>query len=159
MLFLIILIVALILIGLFMPKQKRSRALAPPNFSWRKLLTEAECFFFQHLREALPSYVLICPKVRLADILKPNGSWREQFNRVSQKHIDFVLVDPSTWQIIAAIELDDRSHASEKARRDDQFKDAAFASAQIPLHRVRCASRYDVAALRAAIDRSINAAA
>ena len=56
---------------------------------------------------------MVCPKARLGDLLyvkkgtdKPMG-W---INKINRNHIDFVLCDPQTMQVVAAVELDDSSH-------------------------------------------------
>ena len=38
------------------------------------------------------------------------GDRLKYFNWISQKHVDFVLCDKDTMQILCAVELDDRSH-------------------------------------------------
>lgn len=117
------------------------------------LFTAAERAFLAVLDRAAGDDFLIFGKVRLADLLKPSkGLPRQQFlqalNRVTSKHVDFVLCDPDTYEIVAAIELDDRSHGSQNARSRDEFKNGALTAAGIPLLRVPVRRSYDVAELR-----------
>ena len=71
-------------------------------------------------------------------------------NRIHSKHVDFVLCASDTIRVIAAIELDDASHdRPDRVSRDD-FLDAAFDAAQLPL--IRFAARRQNA-LRDVVDK------
>ena len=67
---------------------------------------------------------------------------------VAMEHLDFVLSDPSTTAINAAIELDDKSHNRKSAKERDAFVSAVLATASIPLLRIPVARQYDVNSLR-----------
>ena len=56
-------------------------------------------------------------------------------NKINRSHIDFVLCDPQTMRPLAAVELDDKSHDSEKARQRDETKDKACQAAGLKLIR------------------------
>src|SRR5262245_27786766 len=79
----------------------------------RELLTPTEQSFFLALEQAVNRRYRIFCQVRIADVLKPKGSggsYWSAFNRISQKHFDFVLCDLQTFEVVMAIELDDQSH-------------------------------------------------
>jgi hypothetical protein len=110
------------------------------------LLSKAEFSFYRVLCQACAGSFVVCPKVRLGDLLyvkkgadKPMG-W---INKINRNHIDFVLCNPQTMQVVAAVELDDSSHDSEKARQRDEVKNKACASAGLPLFRFRAQRSYD----------------
>jgi hypothetical protein len=110
------------------------------------LLSKAEFSFYRVLSQAGDGSFVVCPKVRLGDLLyvkkgadKPMG-W---INKINRNHIDFVLCNPQTMQVVAAVELDDSSHDSEKARQRDEVKNKACASAGLPLFRFRAQRSYD----------------
>lgn len=112
------------------------------------LLTPGERRFEIALDRALPDGVRSCYKVRLGDVIDtPTGlrarERRIAWNRIAAKHLDFVLVDETTSRILAAIELDDRSHDRADRIARDEFVDAAMASAGVPLLRVKVVRRYD----------------
>lgn len=112
------------------------------------LLTPGERRFEIVLDRALPDGVRSCYKVRLGDVIDtPTGMQARErriaWNRIAAKHLDFVLVDEETSRILAAIELDDRSHERADRRTRDEFVDAALESAGVPLLRVRVVRRYD----------------
>jgi Protein of unknown function (DUF2726) len=80
--------------------------------------------------------VIVFPKVRVADVLKSTGDGRAGFNRISQKHVDYLLVSLPNFQPVMAIDLDGKSHGSQKQQARDAVKDQAFKSAGVPLVRV-----------------------
>ena len=115
------------------------------------LLSKGEFAFYRVLLSAIEGSMVVMVKVGLSDLLKvPRGTAGEQAlrNRVSQKHVDFVVCDEAGVRPLVVIELDDRSHRTEKARRRDAVKDAALAAAGLPLLRVPAARSYDAATLR-----------
>ncbi|MGA9453526.1 MAG: DUF2726 domain-containing protein, partial [Verrucomicrobiia bacterium] len=75
------------------------------------LLTPAERSFFGVLQQALGSDYHVFAKVRLADIVRPvrnpsRSGWQSAFNRITGKHVDFVLCDPARLGVVGVIELD-----------------------------------------------------
>lgn len=105
----------------------------------RSLLTKREFKFYKLLqKEAAAREMLICPKVGLKDLIEVTDKkhYMKYFAKISQKHVDFVLCDKE-MQVYFALELDDRSHDTEKAKEKDVFKDRAFKAAGIPLKRIR----------------------
>jgi hypothetical protein len=124
-----------------------------PYYSREFLLSKGELAFFNVLRLAIPADVMIAPKVRLSDLIACSAeAWKAGFGgRISQKHVDFVLVDSTSTAILLVIELDDRSHRQAKRRERDIFVDAAFAAAGIPILHVTAASNYDARQLRKTI--------
>lgn len=125
------------------------------------VLTPPERYFYTVLSSTLQGRVLIFPKVRIADILKVRRSigrkdfWKH-FSKISQKHIDFVLIDPKTFATIAAIELDDRSHSRFESRTTDNFKNHIMQQVGIPLHRFKVKRRYNRAEILEALNPSLN---
>jgi hypothetical protein len=82
-----------------------------PYFSRGYLLSKGEAAFFQVLRRSLPNGLFIAPKVRVSDLIGCNSAaWKQGFGgRISQKHVDFVLVDEVTTAFVVVIELDDQT--------------------------------------------------
>jgi len=108
------------------------------------LLTDAERRAYTQLRQLYGESVLICPKVRVVDVITPNTTIHPQrsrtftslFRQLSQWHLDFVLVDPSTFQIHCALELDDSSHQRADRMKRDRILNSAFLSAGVRLERL-----------------------
>lgn len=112
-------------------------------------LSPAERSFYAALVAALAEQAVICPKVRLGDILftTDKQSFWKHTNRISHKHVDFLICARETMRPLIAVELDDSSHQRESAQESDQFKDAAFQAAGLPLVRIRAQRNYVVGEL------------
>jgi hypothetical protein len=111
-----------------------------PHFSYaarESLLTPNELYAFQELRSVLPPNLHITIKPRLLDILDPGPDSKRttSFQRISQKHVDFLVIDVHSGRPVSAIEIDDRSHLRPERVGRDEFVNAAFAQARIPLIR------------------------
>ena len=108
------------------------------------LLTKTEhAFFVTLVREALKRRLLVCPKVRLEDIIfvtdKKN---RDKFRGyIKSRHVDFVLIN-AHCETVAAIELDDPSHEHNEAKKTDRFKNELFQKVKIPLIRIKTGTDY-----------------
>lgn len=112
--------------------------------SRRYLLSKNELAFFHVLTIAVRGGYYVFAKVRLADVVTVSADlWdKTPGRRISQKHLDFVLCERHSTRIIAAIELDDRSHAKPDRRRRDAFLNQVLLAARIPLFRQRAQSSY-----------------
>lgn len=110
-------------------------------------LTAAEQSFFGVLRQIVGDRFQICPKVNLGDVLfvkkGTDSSLRQTiFNKISRKHLDFVLLDPKTLVPVMAIELDDSSHKSASAIKRDSDKNKALNDAGLKLVRITAKRSY-----------------
>lgn len=123
-----------------------------------RLITAAELRFFRTLDQATGTQLRIYCMVRIADLLKVRygiqnrQSWQ---NKINCKHIDFVLCDPDTLEVLVAIELDDPSHNRPDRIKRDDFVNQAFKDAAIPLLRIPTADHYDVTTLRSDINKAL----
>ncbi len=111
---------------------------APPYRIRDDFLSPAEFSYYRVLKSVLGARATVCTKVRLADILfvaRPHEN-QAYLNRISSKHVDFLLCDSSTMTPVVAIELDDASHKREDRRQRDEFVDNALHAAGLPLVRV-----------------------
>ena len=112
------------------------------------LVTAAERSFLGCLDSVLPPEIRVFAKVRLADIFSvenntDRGDWRSAFNRIQSKHVDFILCRSDDLSPLAAIELDDKSHARRDRQERDEFLDELFATSKIRLLRVNAQRNYD----------------
>lgn len=117
------------------------------------LLTHAERSFYGVLCQAVNQRVLVFSKVRIADVLCTEKGLSPKtritaFNRISAKHFDFILCDPKTLRVLAAIELDDTSHTTPKVKARDRLVEGACNAAGLTLHRINVTRSYSVNALR-----------
>ena len=121
------------------------------------LLSKAERSFYGVLSQAVGDNALIFCKVRVADVLAPQkglnrSNWQQAFNKISAKHVDFLLCDPQDCAVKLAIELDDASHGSAIRQKLDAFLEQACESAGLPLLRIRAARGYGVADIRQQVE-------
>lgn len=101
------------------------------------LFTDTERRFYFLLMESLNGEFNVFAKVRVADVLTPNMKkkhWQGAFNKIKAKHFDYVLCDDNL-NILAAIELDDRSHQRADRIARDIFLNKACKTANVPLIR------------------------
>ncbi len=122
------------------------------------LLTEAERSFYGVLVRVVDGDLAVFPKVRLADLLwlpERARDRRAHLNRVTSKHVDFVLCERRTLAPLLAIELDDSSHRARERRRRDSFLDGALRAAGLPLLRVAARRRYPPGELAELVRRSL----
>jgi len=105
--------------------------------TWRHktLLTPAELSFFHVLSRVVQGSCLIVAKTQLADLF---GMRREHsaFEKIGQQHIDFLLCDPRTSEMLAAIEVDDHPREHPGRQERDRFMDRLFTWNHLPLIRV-----------------------
>lgn len=119
----------------------------------RDFLSKGERAFFRVLQQAVGRGGLVMAKVRLADLLIPAAGvgqqgWQAAFNRISAKHIDFVICGPDDVAPRLAIELDDASHRQATRKERDAFIEEACRSAGLPLLRIPAHRDYAMQELR-----------
>jgi hypothetical protein len=133
------------------PRRNATSAYRPRRY----LLTHNEAAFFRVLASLVGNRYQISCKVRLADIVTcSDRDWnRGHGNRIAQKHLDFVLSCPTSSRIVAAIELDDRSHRSRIRQERDLFLNRLCSRMAVPLLRVPACWEYDRDRVAAHLER------
>lgn len=113
----------------------------------RDFLSPAELNFYRILQTVVVDWAIVCPKVNLNDIFFTQtgdpGQNRSYRNRINRKHVDFLLCDPQTVKPILGVELDDKSHQRANRRKRDEFVDAVFSAAELPLIHIPVQRSYD----------------
>jgi hypothetical protein len=122
----------------------------------RELFSPAERSFLGVLEQALGERFRVMGKVRLGDLVQPaKGFSRSQqtgaWNRINQKHVDFVLCQPDTLAVAGVVELDDASHRRKDRSARDDFIDKALASAGIPIVHFAARRAYAVPEIKAGL--------
>jgi hypothetical protein len=105
------------------------------KYQAKPLLTPTEANFHRVLQSVSDQRCHILCKPRLADFLDHGGDLTA-FNKISQKHVDFLICRPDDWMPMLAIELDDASHERAAVKQRDMLVNAIFAQVSIPLVRV-----------------------
>ena len=112
-------------------------------------LTKTEIMFYQRLIEALPDLVVLA-QVPLSSFLKVDSTQidpkfsKRWFSPISQQSVDY-LICRKDFSIIAAVELDDKTHLNQDAIKRDHKKNHNLAAANVPLIRWHAESMPDKA--------------
>lgn len=144
-------------IAIHWPK-KDSNTESDSNLNYRvvdKFLSDAELSFYKVLLAAVPPGSVVFSKVRIADVLTPtedNKSYMSAFAKISAKHFDFIICSEDRLAILAAVELDDRSHQSKKAKSRDAIVNKACSSAKLPLIRIKARASYNIQDIKKEVD-------
>ena len=123
------------------------------RFKAKPMLTPNELEFLGRLEAAVPE-LRICPQVAMGSILDPDvprsdgKSYMRLRGMFAQKFVDFVAQDRKTGALVAIIELDDRTHSTDK----DAKRDAMLASAGYKSIRWQSKAKPDAAAIRSALN-------
>ena len=132
--------VALIIILKLLDQKKGTKINYREAYKARPLLTAHELQEYRKLKQyADAKGWLICPKVRLWDLIEPkksSGDRKTLENKIRSKHVDFVLVDPNL-KLIGVLELDDSTHDREDRKSRDSFVRDALEGAGITMIQTR----------------------
>jgi len=140
-------------------KLRKKDSDSTPYVAQKYLFTPSEQRFLRILDQSLAHDYLIFGKVRIADLLKTKYGLKKHekriaFNKISAKHVDFVICDAKSLSCLGVIELDDRSHLLPARQQRDRFVDAAFQSAGIPILHIPVQRYYRIAELQAKLERA-----
>jgi very-short-patch-repair endonuclease len=108
-------------------------------------LSPAEFSFYKVLASLLGERWTVQSKVRLADVFfvsRPNENI-SFFNRIAQKHLDFLVCDSASMKPVFGIELDDSSHRRSNRQVRDAFVEDVCKAAGLPLLRVPVQREYN----------------
>jgi hypothetical protein len=119
------------------------------TYKRRKLMTENEREFFARLVTALPDHYIF-PQVALSGLIEAASSNKQKAHgdrlRIAQQRADFVICDAGC-EVIAVVELDDRTHSATK----DQLRDSRLEQAGIRTIRFQSKNKPAPEAIRAAV--------
>lgn len=117
-------------------KEKKIEMIIKP----KNLFSKIELLFYNNLKKLLENEnIIILSKVRLLDLIDledKHENYLVLFNKISRKHIDFVITDEN-WEIKCLIELDDRSHQKKRVKINDEFKNDIFEKINVPIIRYK----------------------
>ena len=152
--FLIIVLVLLAAAVFIIAKLKRREGFDVGDGSWpfyaKKPLTQPEQILYHRLVSALPQHIVLA-QVQLSRVLgvKQGFNFNEWNNRINRMSLDFVVCHKDST-IIAAIELDDKSHEKTSRKEADDKKGKALSAAGVALIRWQASALPDEAAIRLA---------
>lgn len=100
------------------------------------LVNGSEKAAWHTLKQVFAEPYVICPKVRLEDIVHVKSlSEKEIFkarNRIKSRHVDFLVVD-NKWTPVLAVEVDGSSHWDASRVQRDVFVNSVLHGAGIPV--------------------------
>lgn len=152
---LIIALVLLAIVAIIFAKLKQHSGIGDGEVAWpfyaKKPLTQPEQVLYHRLVSALPDHIVLA-QVQLSRILgvKQGNNFHEWNNRINRMSLDFVVCGKDS-SIIAAIELDDKSHENASRKEADDKKNKALSSAGVKLVRWQVNALPDDAAIRLAL--------
>lgn len=131
----------------FLEKNKElAYAINHPYYLKSNVLTKAECKLFEIMLSeinkrlaCINKSIYIFPKVRIADFIEVQDALkfnREYFYKIAQKHIDYLIFDSSTFNLICAVELDDSYHYRADKIERDNFVNETLRGCGLTLFRV-----------------------
>jgi hypothetical protein len=136
-------------LSIFLPflgrSKKKTAAETLPYRVRDDFLSPAEFSFYKVLSSLGGTRLTVQSKVRLADIFfvaRPNENIAF-FNRIAQRHLDFLVCDARTMKPLLGIELDDSSHQRNDRQERDEFVEKVFQAAGLPLLRVPVQREYN----------------
>lgn len=129
------------------PKAKPS-----PYVKQEALFSPAERSFLGVLAQAFPQH-RVFGKIRLTDVVQVRSGLsasdrQAAFNRISQKHVAFVVCDTDSRNILCVVELDDKSHRVKSRQERDGFVEEALRAAGVPLLRFPAKASYALSDVR-----------
>lgn len=100
----------------------------------KTLLTSHEAVLYNRMTLIAQKYnLVICVKPRIADFISVTLNQYEKgtdfyryFNRISAKHVDFLLCNGFSLKPVLAVELDDGSHDKKHRMERDEFVDLVY---------------------------------
>jgi hypothetical protein len=137
LLFLLLLLVLAVVVAALL--RKRGSLSAGPAGPWpfhvRKLLSVPEQVLYHRLVKALPEHIVLA-QVQVSHVLgvKKGFNFHEWNNRINRLSYDFVVCAKDA-SVVAAIELDDRSHETAARAETDLKKERATSAAGLRLIR------------------------
>jgi len=156
---LIFVIFFIVLIGFIFLSKKLNKPITYRQSS--PLFSPAERSFFGVLESAISEEYRALGKIRVADILLPQKgldrkSWQIAFNKISAKHFDYAICKKDTLEVVAVVELDDKTHNKKSVQARDSFLNSACESANLTLIRFPARASYSIAEVTQKIENSLN---
>ncbi len=133
-----------------------------PYKKHERLFTAAERNFYFALKSAVGYRYTIFGKVRVADLVNVTQKTNDKrgfraLAKIAQKHVDFVLCDPNTLEIVCAVELNDASHERKDRIERDRFITQVFDHIGLPIAWFKARAAYDIAAIQQQIEHAVSA--
>ena len=145
--------VVLIVLAALKNKQGRAGAIGFPYQPAKTLFSAAERSFLGVLDQAVGPEHRVFGKVRVADValVKPGlgkSARQSALNRIAYKHFDFVVCRSTDLTVVCAVELNDKSHSSQRAQSRDDLIMKLCQAINLPLLTVPAKQAYSLQEVR-----------
>lgn len=149
--YILVAFVVVLAIVAYLVLSKRSPLSRNWPFYARKLLSAPEQVLYHRLVNTLPDHIVLA-QVQVSRVLgvKKGNNFHQWNNRINRLSYDFVVCTKDCT-VVAAIELDDKSHRNAKRAETDAKKERATKAAGTPLIRWQVNALPDAEAIRTAI--------
>lgn len=148
---LLLLIITAVTLLLYLKKQGllEGKGAMPWPFYVKKPLSQTEQVLYHRLVKALPDHIVLA-QVQVSRVLgvKKGSKSNEWNNRINRLSYDFVVCGKDST-VLAAIELDDKTHESTRRTTTDEKKNKATTDAGLRLIRWNVKSLPDESAIQA----------
>lgn len=153
---LLLLVLAFIAIIVLKKRSLLSSADAQWPFYAKRPLSQPEQVLYHRLVTALPEHIVLA-QVQVSRVLgvKKGFNFNEWNNRINRLSYDFVVCAKDST-VLAAVELDDKTHESKSRAETDKKKERATAAANVRLIRWHVKSLPDQTAIQAAFPQQPN---
>lgn len=145
----IVIVVVLLLVAIAVVAAGMKQTDSAGAYKRRKLMTENEREFFARLVQALPGHYIF-PQVALSGLIEASSTNKQKAHgdrlRIAQQRADFVVCD-AACEVVAVVELDDRTHLAQK----DRLRDSRLEQAGIRTIRFQSKNKPAADAIRAAV--------
>jgi very-short-patch-repair endonuclease len=143
-------LLVLVFVALVVLKQRGTLGAASDEWPFyaKKPLTQPEQVLYHRLVAALPECIVLA-QVQLSRVLgvKKGFKFNEWNNRINRMSLDYVVCLKDAT-VVAAVELDDKSHEKASRVEADAKKDKALSAAGITLLRWKVGALPDEASIR-----------
>ena len=152
--------IAFLLLAALTKANRQSGSVGYPYVPAKTLFSAAERSFLGVLDSAVGSEYRVFGKVRVADIaaVKPGlgASTRQAaLNRIASKHVDYVVCRADDLTVVCAVELNDKSHAGQRARARDELLAKVCQAIGLPLLVVPAKQAYELQDVRSQFHAAI----
>ena len=143
----IVVFVVFIVLAALKNKQGGSGKLGFPYQPAKPLFSAAERSFLGVLDQAVGPEHRVFGKVRVADVAAVksglgNSARQGALNRIAAKHFDFLVCRSGDLSVVCAVELNDKSHASQRAQARDELLANVCRVINLPLLTVPAKAAY-----------------
>ncbi len=150
----IVVFVVFIVLAALKNKQGGSGKLGFPYQPAKPLFSAAERSFLGVLDQAVGPEHRVFGKVRVADVATvksglSNSARQGALNRIAAKHFDFLVCRSGDLSVVCAVELNDKSHASQRAQARDELLANVCRVINLPLLTVPAKAAYSPQDVRA----------